>query len=219
MPTLNRFPADQDPASKTKTKRKRRVLEPIDLKNVPDQPLILKNAISQNYEDNSRRRPVKEGKSSRYAGIYFDDKLNKWKAQMMINREVRSLGYHDSEEAAAAIYAKAAFKYKTKKANQTTFGGMDLGNVPAQSFLRNERASSGYKGVKKSKNGTGGKHELVQSHWELLILRRRLLAFMPELITTLRLKSVFLFLALLYNGSCSSMKMESLETPREFNTT
>jgi hypothetical protein len=153
MPTLNRFPADQDPASKTKTKRKRRVLEPIDLKNVPDQPLILKNAISQNYEDNSRRRPVKEGKSSRYAGIYFDDKLNKWKAQMMINREVRSLGYHDSEEAAAAIYAKAAFKYKTKKANQTTFGGMDLGNVPAQSLLRNERASSGYKGVKKSKNG------------------------------------------------------------------
>ena len=43
-----------------------------DLTGVPPQPLILKNQLSATcYQDNSRRRPIREG-SSKYTGVYYD---------------------------------------------------------------------------------------------------------------------------------------------------
>lgn len=63
---------------------------------------------------------------------------------------VRSLGYHPSEEAAAAVYAKAAFKFKAKKPNPHVHGGMDLSNVPPQELIRRVNVASQFKGVHKN---------------------------------------------------------------------
>lgn len=59
---------------------------------------------------------------------------------MMIKGVVRFLGYFDTEVDAAAVYAKAAYKYKPKKGTHNLFGG-----------LPNQRVASGHKGVKQNK--------------------------------------------------------------------
>mmetsp|Transcript_12586 Transcript_12586/g.23222 ORF Transcript_12586/g.23222 Transcript_12586/m.23222 type:complete len:345 (+) Transcript_12586:56-1090(+) len=107
----------------------------IDLANVPPQPLILKNKL------------ICQG-SSKYTGVYFDQENNKWKAQIMADGSVRSIGYYKKEEEAAADYARAAFKYKSKKVYKL-YGGLDLSSVPEQPLIRNKTSASGYKGVKK----------------------------------------------------------------------
>jgi len=123
----------------------------IDLTGVPPQPLILKNNLSRTvYRDNSRRRPVAEG-SSRYTGIYLDKSAGKWKAQIMVDGSVRSIGYYEREEDAAEDYARAAFKYKPTKGGCETYGGLDLGGVPEQPLIRSRTSASGYKGVKAMK--------------------------------------------------------------------
>mmetsp|Transcript_20375 Transcript_20375/g.36606 ORF Transcript_20375/g.36606 Transcript_20375/m.36606 type:complete len:130 (+) Transcript_20375:634-1023(+) len=71
-----------------------------------------------------------------------------WKAQIMVVGTVRSIGYYVTEEAAAADYARAAFKYKPTK---VPVCGLDLTLVPEQSLIRSENNSTGYKGVKKMK--------------------------------------------------------------------
>ena len=122
----------------------------IDLTGVPPQPLILKNQLGTTpYKYNSRRRPTKES-SSKYAGIYYDAKLSKWKAQIMVEGKVRSIGYYDKEEDAAADYARAAYKYKKRKGNPIVYGGLDLSGVPESlPLIRSERAATGFVGVKK----------------------------------------------------------------------
>ena len=137
-----------------KRKRKRRKYSKnklfANLKDIPEQPLILKNDPAlENYSDNTRRRNVKEG-SSKYTGVYYAKDMNKWKAQIMIEGKVRSIGYYDIEEEAAADYARAAFKYKPKK-EEGFYGGLDLKDIPDQPSIRNEEAKSGWKGVKKNK--------------------------------------------------------------------
>ena len=127
----------------------------IDITDVPPQPLILKNGLDDNnYKDNSRRRPVKAS-SSKYTGVYYDKVTQKWKAQIMVNNRVCSIGYYTNEEDAAGDYAKAAFKYKARKGDEdgtcTIFGGLDLRNIPEQQTLITSNANSGYKGVKKMK--------------------------------------------------------------------
>jgi len=121
----------------------------IDLSDVPPQPLILKNELSRtNYRDNSRRRPVKEGISSKYTGVYYV-KNGKWKAQIMAGGRVRHLGYCDTEEEAAAVYARSAFKYKSTAGGRMMYGGLDLSDVPERPFILNKASASGYRGVKK----------------------------------------------------------------------
>lgn len=124
----------------------------IDLSDVPPQPLILKNGLiqSKDYHDNTRRRNISE-KSSKYTGIYFEKVAKKWKAQIMIEGQVRSIGYYEREEEAAADYARAVFKYKPKK-KYVLYGGLDLSCIPDQPLIRNEKAKSGYKGVKQNKS-------------------------------------------------------------------
>jgi len=126
----------------------------IDLNDVPPQPLILKNGLSQSkeYSDNTRRRNVREG-SSKYTGVYFEKGMNKWKAQIMIEGIVRSIGYYEIEEEAAADYARAVFKYKPKKGyGYATYGGLDLKGIPDQPLIHSETSKSGYKGVKRNKS-------------------------------------------------------------------
>lgn len=138
-------------------KRSRGAKFTIDLSDVPPQPLVLKNelsGVSSPYRDNSRRRPVKEGVSSRYTGVYRDDSTwggrNRWKAQIMIRGAVRSLGYWRTEEEAASAYAKAAFKYKPAAGGRGSYGGLDLSGIPPQPLIAND-GPIGYKGVKTMK--------------------------------------------------------------------
>eukprot|EP00592_Proboscia_alata_P025531 CAMPEP_0194434330 /NCGR_PEP_ID=MMETSP0176-20130528/82471_1 /TAXON_ID=216777 /ORGANISM="Proboscia alata, Strain PI-D3" /LENGTH=162 /DNA_ID=CAMNT_0039252543 /DNA_START=73 /DNA_END=558 /DNA_ORIENTATION=+ len=85
---------------------------------------ILKNQFHY-FDDNSRRRhPKKDGKgfSSKYMGVYRDTYRKKtesysWRAQMMIDKKVVSLGRFDNEEEAADAYARACIRHKTKKPN------------------------------------------------------------------------------------------------------
>ena len=126
----------------------------IDLTGVPPQPLILKNALVRGgkYEDNTRRRPIKAG-SSRYTGVYLDNRAickKKWKAQIMVDGRVRSIGYYESEVDAAGDYARAAFKHKNVAAREATYGGLDLGGVPERPLIAGNGAS-GYRGVKNMK--------------------------------------------------------------------
>eukprot|EP00985_Skeletonema_marinoi_P011783 scaffold5597_cov91-Skeletonema_marinoi.AAC.1 len=114
----------------------------IDLNDVPPQPLILKNCLSQSkeYIDNTRRRNVREG-SSKYTGIYFEKGMNKWKAQIMIEGIVRSIGYYEIEEEAAADYARAVFIQAQKRLR-------NIWRIRSES----ETSKSGYKGVKRNKS-------------------------------------------------------------------
>ena len=124
----------------------------IDLSDVPHKPPILKNDLSSaGYFDNSRNRPIKNN-SSKYTGVYYQG-ISKWKAQIMVDKSVRSIGYYDTEEAAAIDYARAAFKYKRTKLNNNIYGGLDLSNIPEQqSLITNANSKSGYKGVKKMRD-------------------------------------------------------------------
>ena len=137
-----------------KKKSNKNIKSFIDLTGVPPQPLLLKNDLSSrtanitDYKDNTRRRPVKEGISSKYTGVYFDKTYGKWKAQMMVNGTVRSIGHYDKEEEAASDYARAAFKYKATKGGSDMYAGLDLGSIPEQPLITSDSAS-GYKGVKK----------------------------------------------------------------------
>mmetsp|Transcript_11292 Transcript_11292/g.22537 ORF Transcript_11292/g.22537 Transcript_11292/m.22537 type:complete len:139 (+) Transcript_11292:662-1078(+) len=79
--------------------------------------------------------------------------MNKWKAQIMIEGIVRSIGYYEMEEEAAADYARAVFKYKPKKGyGYATYGGLDLKGIPNQPLIHSETSKSGYKGVKRNKS-------------------------------------------------------------------
>jgi len=123
------------------------------LVDVPPRPLILKNA-KRVYDDNTRRHPVKAG-SSKYTGVYRDKSNGKWKAQIMVDGRVRSIGYYDNEEDAAGDYAKAAFKYKVLSTRlvDTTYGGLDLSNIPEQPLITKNSIPSGYQGVRLRKSG------------------------------------------------------------------
>ena len=122
------------------------------LVNVPPRPLILKNA-KRMYDDNTRRHPVNAG-SSKYTGVYRDKSIGKWKAQIMVDGRVRSIGYYDNEEDAAGDYAKAAFKYKVLSTRSVdTYGGLDLSNIPEQPLITKNSIPSGYQGVRLRKSG------------------------------------------------------------------
>ena len=97
----------------------------------------------------------------------------------MIGGKHRPLGGYETEEEAAAVYARAVFKYKPRKKSNTSggfhlsnipnqplmlsekaklrkksniYGGLDLSNIPDQPLIRSEKTESGFMGVRK-KNG------------------------------------------------------------------
>jgi len=70
----------------------------IDLSDVPPQAPILRS----------------EAGSSKYRGVYRK-KNKKYQVLFTINRKNHSLGYYHDEEEAAVVYARAAFKYKSKE--------------------------------------------------------------------------------------------------------
>jgi hypothetical protein len=132
----------------------------IDLSDVPYQPLILKHQVDL-YRDNTRLRPVKEKTASKYMGVYWESNaggMSKWHAQIMVEKRVYNLGKFHDEEAAAQVYAKAAYKYKKSKAPPGVYGGLDLSNVPEQPLIYRLILESAvapatrFKGVKRCRN-------------------------------------------------------------------
>ena len=107
----------------TTNKRRRTDGFVIDLTDVPPQLPI---------------RRIKEVGSSKYIGVSFDKRSNKWKAQITIDGKVRLISYYENEEEAAIDFARAAFKYKGQEAlnnlrEQTSSGlAVHLRDVPPQ---------------------------------------------------------------------------------------
>jgi len=92
-----------DSISNNKTKKFKKVdAFVIDLTGVPTQSPIPKSAGC-----------IKEG-ASKYKGVSFDKRRNKWQAKIYIDGKDQRIGYYDyeNEEEAAVDYARAVFKYK-----------------------------------------------------------------------------------------------------------
>eukprot|EP00984_Skeletonema_dohrnii_P011025 scaffold4374_cov84-Skeletonema_dohrnii-CCMP3373.AAC.4 len=89
-----------DKGGTEETKRRKRTQPFIDLTDVPPK-LPIKN--------------IKKDASSKYQGVYFTKSRNKWKAQITIDEKIRHIGYYDNEEEAAVDYARALFKYGSRR--------------------------------------------------------------------------------------------------------
>jgi len=134
---------EQDKARKRKALDKAREQSSIifDLTDVPPQPPITKS-----------EGRIKEG-ASKYTGVTFNKKMNKWQAKIRIDGKSRHIGYYENEEEAAVDYARAVFKYKgqgywdrshdqlggaaiggnkTKKRQKDDVIAFDLTDVPSQ---------------------------------------------------------------------------------------
>jgi hypothetical protein len=81
-------------------KRQSRKSLVIDLSDIPPQPPIPKSSGR-----------IKEG-ASKYTGVSFHKRSNKWYAQICIDGENRLIGYYSDENEAAVDYARAVFRYK-----------------------------------------------------------------------------------------------------------
>eukprot|EP00984_Skeletonema_dohrnii_P035576 scaffold35528_cov150-Skeletonema_dohrnii-CCMP3373.AAC.1 len=53
--------------------------------------------------------------SSRYQGVFFNKSINKWQAKIMLDGKTHSVGNYDDEEEAAVDYARALFKYGSRR--------------------------------------------------------------------------------------------------------
>eukprot|EP00985_Skeletonema_marinoi_P016761 scaffold9054_cov137-Skeletonema_marinoi.AAC.4 len=144
--------------SKNKTKKRQRVdAFAIDLTDVPPQPPVPKSAGR-----------IKEG-TSKYTGVSFDKRMNKWHARIDIDGKHRRIGYYDNEEEAAVDYARAVFKYKNQaalgKAREQDSFIIDLSDVPPQSPIPK---SSGCVKEGASKY-TGVSFDKAMNKWKALI--------------------------------------------------
>ncbi|KAK1739935.1 putative AP2/ERF family transcription factor family protein [Skeletonema marinoi] len=130
-------------SGKNDIKRQRVDAFVLDLTGVPPQPPIPKSAGR-----------IKEG-ASKYTGVSFDKKANKWEAKISIDGKQRHIGAYESEEEAAVDYARAVVKLKKQRARYTSRVDafvLDLTGVPPQppipkSAGRIKEGASKYTGV------------------------------------------------------------------------
>ena len=110
----------------------------MDLSDVPPQLPILKT-----------KEYVIEG-TSKYTGVSFDKRKNKWQAQITIDGKSHRIRYYENEEEAAIDYARAVFKYHGQealdKARERKSSGISIDlsdgrpqQTPHQSILRSPK--------------------------------------------------------------------------------
>lgn len=66
--------------------------------------------ISTPSQNGANRRKNK-GAASRYKGVYFKRKLNKWEVSLQVNKDRKYIGVFEKEEDAARAYNEAAIKH------------------------------------------------------------------------------------------------------------
>lgn len=74
----------------------------------------LREATTQQNNYNTRKR---KNTTSKYKGVSWDTRYQKWHARIRINGKQKHLGYYTSEEEAYAAYCKAAIELHGEFAN------------------------------------------------------------------------------------------------------
>lgn len=69
------------------------------------------NLREANANQNMHNQASRRTNSSGYKGVHWDERDKKYRAQIMVGREKKFLGYHESADAAHAAYSEAAKKY------------------------------------------------------------------------------------------------------------
>lgn len=70
-----------------------------------------KNLRLCTHKESSCNKNKNKNSDSKYKGVTFDNKLNKWRSRIMFNGKMTDLGRHKNEIDAAKIYDEAARKY------------------------------------------------------------------------------------------------------------
>jgi hypothetical protein len=65
------------------------------------------------HAENHQNRVSNKGSSSKYPGVSWHKRDQKWQARITINGKEKHLGYFDTEEAAHAAYCKAKAEHHT----------------------------------------------------------------------------------------------------------
>ena len=60
------------------------------------------------YSENLMNRSKWSGCTSKYKGVYWNKRMQKWHAQIRFNKKRKHLGFFDSEESAAKAYDESA---------------------------------------------------------------------------------------------------------------
>ena len=83
-----------------------------------EEPLKLR--LATHAQNNANQKPNKGG-SSRYKGVTWHKRAEKWQAQIMVNNKKIYLGCFNDEEEAAAAYNVAAIEHFGKYARLNVF--------------------------------------------------------------------------------------------------
>jgi hypothetical protein len=87
--------------------------------------------LATNGENCQHRRKTLSETTSRFKGVSWHSRAEKWYAEIQFNGRQKSLGYFDFEEDAAKAYDRAALEY---------FGNYSLLNFPLMTYLTPVRA-------------------------------------------------------------------------------